>query len=41
VPLLAYNDHVLRDFGYSHEDIRWASQLPLKVDAIHALEARQ
>lgn len=41
VPLLAYDDHVLRDIGYSREDILWASQLPLKVDAIHALEARQ
>tara|TARA_R110002020_G_scaffold77472_3_gene195583 strand:- start:141 stop:476 length:336 start_codon:yes stop_codon:yes gene_type:complete len=41
VPLLAYDDHVLRDIGHSREDIIWASQLPLKVDAIHALEARQ
>ena len=41
VPLLAHDDQILRDIGHCREDILWASQLPLKVDAIHALEARQ
>ncbi|NYS61283.1 hypothetical protein [Vreelandella salicampi] len=41
LPLLAYDDHVLLDIGHCREDILWANQLPLKVDAIHALEARQ
>ncbi|MEH6640352.1 hypothetical protein [Vreelandella glaciei] len=41
VPLLACDDQLLRDIGHSREDIRWASQLPLRVDAIQALEARQ
>ncbi|MBT2772626.1 hypothetical protein J7J47_10325 [Halomonas sp. ISL-60] len=41
VPLLDYDDHVLCDIGHCREDILWASQLPLKVDAIQALEARQ
>ncbi|MDQ7728870.1 hypothetical protein [Halomonas sp. SpR8] len=41
VPLLDYDDHVLRDIGHCRDDILWASQLPLKVDAIQALEARQ
>jgi uncharacterized protein YjiS (DUF1127 family) len=41
LPLLSYDDHVLRDIGHSREDILWASQLPPKVDALHALEARQ
>ncbi|WGI25132.1 hypothetical protein QEN58_17630 [Halomonas alkaliantarctica] len=39
--LLAYDDHVLLDIGHCREDILWANQLPLKVDAIHALETRQ
>ncbi|WP_141440565.1 hypothetical protein [Vreelandella titanicae] len=41
LPLLAHDDQLLRDIGHSREDILWANQLPLKVDAIHALEARQ
>lgn len=41
LPLLDYEDQVLRDIGYCREDILWANQLPLKVDAIQALEARQ
>lgn len=40
LPLLAYDDHVLRDIGYRREDILWANQLPLKIDAIQALEAQ-
>lgn len=39
VPLLAYDDHVLRDIGYRREDILWANQLPLKEDAIQALKS--
>lgn len=41
LPLAACDDQVLRDIGHCREDILWANQLPLKEDAIHALEARQ
>ncbi|OJA05796.1 hypothetical protein [Halomonas sp. QHL1] len=41
LPLLDCDDQLLRDMGHSREDILWASQLPLRVDAIQALEARQ
>ncbi|AQU83902.1 MULTISPECIES: hypothetical protein [unclassified Halomonas] len=41
LPLLAYDDQVLREIGHCREDILWANKLPLKVDAIHALEAQQ
>lgn len=41
LPLLACDDQVLRDIGHCRKDILWANQLPLKEDAIHALEARQ
>lgn len=41
LPLLAYDDHVLLDIGHCREDILWANRLPLKVDALHALETRQ
>ncbi|MCL5426565.1 MAG: hypothetical protein M1154_13255, partial [Gammaproteobacteria bacterium] len=41
LPLLAYDDQVLQDIGHRREDILWASQLPLNVDAIQAIEARQ
>lgn len=41
LPLLAYDDQVLLDIGHCREDILWANKLPLKIDAIHALEARQ
>ena len=41
LPLLAYDDHVLLDIGHCREDILWANQLPLKVDALQALKARQ
>ena len=40
LPLLAYDDQILRDIGYCREDILWASQLPMKEDAIQVLEAR-
>ena len=38
LPLLAYDDQVLRDIGHRREAILWANQLPLSVDAIQALE---
>ncbi|MGP9764169.1 hypothetical protein ACT3UM_00410 [Halomonas sp. AOP13-D3-9] len=41
LPLLAYDDQLLQDLGHCREDILWANQLPLKVDAIQALEARK
>ncbi len=38
LPLLGYGEQMVRETGYSRDDILWASRLPLKVDAIHALE---
>ena len=32
-------DQTLNDIGYCREDINWALSLPLKVDALKALEA--
>lgn len=40
LPLLAYNDSELKDKGYRRSDILWASGLPLKVDALKALQER-
>ncbi|NVF15241.1 hypothetical protein [Vreelandella maris] len=40
VPLLAYDDHVLQDIGHCRENIHWANQLPLSVDAVQALEEK-
>ncbi|GHC17558.1 DUF1127 domain-containing protein [Aidingimonas halophila] len=39
LPLLAHDDHVLEDIGHHRSDILWASQLPLNIDALHALSA--
>jgi len=41
LPLVAYGKHLEQALGYRGEDILWASKLPLKVDAIQALEARR
>lgn len=41
VPLLAHGKNVERAIGHKREDILWASQLPLTVDAIEALKARK
>lgn len=38
LPLLAHDDHILEDMGHHRDDILWASRLPLKVDALKALE---
>lgn len=38
LPLLAHDDHILEDMGHRRDDILWASRLPLKVDALKALE---
>lgn len=38
LPLLAHDDHILEDMGHHRSDILWASRLPLKVDALQALE---
>ncbi len=35
-----YDDHILRDIGVTREDVRWASNLPLTVNAALALEQR-
>ncbi|MEX0606321.1 MAG: hypothetical protein WD623_17090 [Marinobacter sp.] len=32
-------DHTLSDIGYCRTDINWALNLPLKIDALKALEA--
>ena len=31
--LLDYDDHMLEDIGYTRDDLLWAAQQPLKVDA--------
>jgi hypothetical protein len=41
LPLLAHGKKVERVIGHEREDILWASQLPLTVDAIEALKARK
>lgn len=38
-PLLQQPDEMLEDIGFSREEINWALQLPLKIDALKALEA--
>ena len=35
-----YDDYMLRDIGVSRGDVRWASGLPLTVNAALALEER-
>jgi len=39
VPLLKEDDEILSDIGYERKDIQWALTLPLKFDALKALEA--
>lgn len=39
LPLLNESDDLLDDIGYRKEEILWALRLPLKVDALRALEA--
>ncbi|MCG6658002.1 hypothetical protein HOP52_09575 [Halomonas campisalis] len=41
LPLLEYDDAILEDLGYYRDDLLWALRLPLKEDALRALEARQ
>lgn len=36
--LLAHDDRILEDMGYHRDDILWALRLPLRVDALKALE---
>lgn len=38
-PLLNEDDQILSDIGFERTDIQWALELPLKVDALKALEA--
>lgn len=38
VPLLDEEDRTLSDIGFERTDIQWALKLPLKVDALKALE---
>ena len=38
LPLLQDSDDLLDDIGFRTEEILWALQLPLKVDALKALE---
>ena len=39
--LLEHEDTLLRDLGYRREDLVWALRLPLRVDAVRALEERR
>lgn len=39
VPLLDEDDRILSDIGFERTDIQWALKLPLKVNALKALEA--
>lgn len=41
LPLLACDDAILKDIGYRRADIHWALRLPLKVDALRALQERE
>ena len=38
--LAEYDEYMLRDIGITREEIRWASNLPLSVNAALALEDR-
>jgi uncharacterized protein YjiS (DUF1127 family) len=35
-----YDDHILNDIGVDRQDIRWAADLPLTINAALALEER-
>jgi hypothetical protein len=35
-----HDDYLLRDIGVTRQDVRWASRLPLTVNAALALEER-
>ncbi len=39
LPLLDEDDQILSDIGFERTDIQWALKLPLKMDALKALEA--
>ena len=39
LPLLKEDDEILTDIGFERTDIQWALNLPLKIDALKALEA--
>lgn len=41
LPLLGYDDHILRDMGHCREEIEWALHLPLREDAHRALQRRR
>ena len=36
--LMSLDDVLLRDIGVTRADVEWAAQLPLKVNAAHALQ---
>ncbi len=38
-PFLEEDDQIIADLGFEKADIQWALELPLKVDALKALEA--
>lgn len=38
--LMDHDDYLLRDIGVTRQDVRWASRLPLTVNAALALEER-
>ncbi|SFH27481.1 hypothetical protein [Modicisalibacter xianhensis] len=41
LPLLTYDDHILEDMGHHRSDIEWALRLPLREDALAALELQR
>lgn len=38
--LESYDDYILRDIGVTRDEIRWATSLPLSVNAALALEEK-
>lgn len=41
LPLLAYGDRIVQDMGYYRDDILAVLRLPLRVDALQALQVLQ
>lgn len=39
--LLALEDHLLVDLGYTRAELRWGTRLPMHVDAARAVMARR
>ncbi|WP_409523900.1 hypothetical protein [Nitrincola sp. MINF-07-Sa-05] len=39
--LLEYDDHMLEDMGYTRQDLLWAAEQPLRVDARLVLQQQR